>query len=75
MPKLLGIWKRDSQAVQKCAQAAEKAGYSVFGVQYDGECWSGPQAHVTYKKCGTSTRCVNGSGGTWAQDVYKIVSK
>ena len=75
MPKLLGNWRHDSQAVQKCALAAEKAGYSVFGVQYAGECWSGPQAHLTYKKYGSSTTCVNGSGGAWAQDVYQIVSK
>ena len=75
MPKLLGNWRHDSQAVQKCALAAEKAGYSVFGVQYAGECWSGPQAHLTYKKYGSSTRCVNGSGGAWAQDVYEIFSK
>ena len=75
MPKVLGTWRGDSKAVQKCALAAEKAGYSVFGVQHGGECWSGPQAHVTYKKYGTSTKCVNGKGGNWAQDVYAIVSK
>ncbi|XP_078342480.1 uncharacterized protein LOC144628280 isoform X1 [Oculina patagonica] len=70
MPIQLGNWRHDSQAVQKCALAAEKGGYSVFGVQNAGECWSGPQAHMTYKKYGSSTRCVNGTGGTWAQDVY-----
>ena len=53
----------------------KRAGYSVFGVQYAGECWSGPLAHVTYKKYGTATNCVNGTGGFWAQDVYRIVSK
>ena len=75
MPTLLGNWRHDSQAVQKCSLAAEKAGYSVFGVQYAGECWSGPQAHMTYKKYGASKRCAKGIGGTWAQDVYEIVSK
>ena len=75
MPKLLGKWRRDSEAVQKCALATEKAGYLFFGVQYAGECWSGPQAHMTYKKYGISNRCVNGRGGNWAQDVYEIVSK
>ncbi|XP_078355587.1 adhesion G-protein coupled receptor G6-like [Oculina patagonica] len=74
MPKLLGYWRHDSQAVQKCALAAEKARYSVFGVQNAGECWSGPQAHLTYKKYGSSTRCVNGIGGSWAQDVYTFVN-
>ena len=75
MPKLLGNWRHDSQAVQKCALAAEKAGYSVFGVQDAGQCWSGPQAHLTYKKYGSSTGCVNGTGGAWAQDVYEFVGK
>jgi len=75
MPKLLGNWRRDSKAVEKCALATKKAGYLFFGVQYAGECWSGPQAHMTYKKYGTSNRCVNGQGGNWAQDVYEIVSK
>ena len=51
------------------------AGYSFFGVQYAGECSSGPQAYMTYKKYGSSNRCVNGWGGDWAQNVYEIVSK
>ena len=75
MPRLLGNWRHDNKAVEKCAQATEKAGYLVFGVQYAGECWSGPQAHMTYRKYGTSKRCVNGWGGDWAQDVYEIISK
>ena len=75
MPEMLGKWRFDSSAIQRCAQAAKGAGYLVFGVQYAGECWSGPLAHVTYKKYGTSTKCVNGTGGAWAQDVYRIVSK
>jgi len=75
MPKLLGNWRHDSQAVEKCALDTEKAGYVFFGVQYAGECWLGPQAHMTYKRYGTSNRCVNGQGGNWVQDVYEIVSK
>ena len=75
MPEMLGNWRFDSNAIQRCAQAAKRAGYLVFGVQYGGECWSGPLARVTYKKYGTSTKCVRGTGGGWAQDVYRIVSK
>ena len=77
MPVMLGRWKNtNKEVVEKCAQLAENAGYSAFGVQYRGlECWSGPQAHITYSKYGTSSRCVNGIGGNWAQDVYMIVSK
>ena len=71
MPVNLG-----KKGVQKCAQAAENAEFSAFGVQYHGrECWSGPQAHMTYSKYGTSSRCFNGTGGDWAQDVYMFVSK
>lgn len=75
MPKLLGNWRHDSKAVQKCAQAAEQAGYSVFGVQYAGECWSGPLAHMTFSQYGTSSRCLKGTGTNWAQDVYMFFSK
>ena len=75
MPEELGNWRFDSNAIQRCAQAAKRAGYSVFGVQYAGECWSGPLAHVTYKKYGFATNCVNGTGGFWAQDVYRMFSK
>lgn len=74
MPKLLGNWRFDSKPVQKCSQAAEKAGYSAFGVQYAGECWSGPQAHMTFSKYGASSGCLKGTGASWAQDVY-IFSK
>ena len=75
MPEMLGNWRFDSNATQRCAQAAKRAGYLVFGVQYAGQCWSGPLAHVTCKKYGTSTNCVNGIGEAWAQDVYRIVTK
>ena len=75
MPKLIGYWRHDSKAIQKCARAAEQAGYFAFGVQYAGECWSGPQAHMKYSKYGVSTRCVNGTGGNWVQDVYAFFSK
>ena len=75
MPKNLGSWPNDNKLIQKCAQAAENAGYSTFGVQYAQECWSGPLAHMTYSKYGASNGCVNGTGGSWAQDVYMFVSK
>ena len=75
MPKFLGNWGSDSNAIQRCAQAAKRAGYLVFGVQYAGQCWSGPLAHVTYKKYGALTNCVNGTGWAWAQDVYRIFIK
>ena len=75
IPEVLGVWRLESNATQRCAQAAKRAGYLVFGVQDGGECWSGPLAQETYKKYGASTRCVGGTGWAWAQDVYRIVSK
>jgi len=43
----------------RCAEAAFKKGYKVIGTQFYGECWSGPQAHVTYDKYGRTDMCVN----------------
>ncbi|CAH3112291.1 unnamed protein product [Pocillopora meandrina] len=74
IPEVLGVWRLESNATQRCAQAAKRAGYLVFGVQDGGECWSGPLAQETYKKYGASTRCVGGTGWAWAQDVYRIVN-
>ena len=70
IPKSLGVWRNDNKLIEKCAQAAKQAGYSAFAVQFKSECWSGPLAHMTYSIYGTSSGCLNGVGGTWAQDVY-----
>lgn len=70
IPKSLGVWRNDSKVIEKCAQAAKQGGYSAFAVQFKSECWSGPLAHMTYSIYGTSSGCLNGVGGTWAQDVY-----
>lgn len=43
----------------RCAEAAFKKGYKVIGTQFYGECWSGPQAHVTFDKYGPTDMCVN----------------
>ena len=70
IPKSLGVWRNDNKLIEKCAQAAKQAGYSAFAIQFKSECWSGPLAHMTYSIYGTSSGCLNGVGGTWAQDVY-----
>ena len=45
----------------------------MFAVQYAQECFSGPDAADTYQKYGASDRCNDqGTGGTWAQHVYRI---
>ena len=42
-----------------CVAKVSQKGYSVFGLKFYGECWSGAQAHCTYRKFGRSTGCVN----------------
>ena len=39
-------------------------------MQYGGQCYSGPNAHLNYAKYGQSDQCVNGLGGYSANDVY-----
>lgn len=43
----------------RCAEAAMKKGYKYFGLQYWGECWSGPSPAVdqTYEKHGKGQAC------------------
>lgn len=43
--------------VCRCAEAAKKKGHNTFGVQYYGECWSGPDSEKTYNKVGVSKNC------------------
>ncbi|XP_048587809.1 EGF-containing fibulin-like extracellular matrix protein 1 [Nematostella vectensis] len=56
-----------------CFHYASSRDYSVFAMQYRTQCFTGPLAHVTYSKYGPSSACNNGTGGTWANDVYSIV--
>eukprot|EP00794_Sanderia_malayensis_P011708 gene11708-12929_t len=46
-----------NMVVKKCALAASRIGYNVFGIQHDGECWSGPNAISTYSRDGPSAGC------------------
>ena len=46
-----------------------------FGLQFYGECWSGPQAHLTYDEDGESKRCIDGVGMQSANFVYRLVFK
>lgn len=42
----------------RCAQKALTKGYRVFGLQFYGECWSGPFAEFNYTKDGKSDKCI-----------------
>ncbi|CAB4031205.1 Hypothetical predicted protein [Paramuricea clavata] len=43
----------------RCAKFAKEKGFSHFGLQFYGECWSGPTAGITYLKYGESAQCAN----------------
>lgn len=42
----------------KCAELTEAKGYTHFGLQFYGECWSGPSAESRYSMMGTSDKCI-----------------
>ena len=70
---LVGSYLQRAGAVRLCAEAAYRRGFQVFAVQNGGQCFSGPEAHVTYDKYGSSIGChENGRGGPWANEVYEI---
>jgi len=78
----LGCWKdtgkraissfRFKGTVAKCEEYARDHHYSVFAMQAGGECYTGPNAHATYKKYGHAKNCDHGKGGGWANDVYTV---
>ncbi|XP_065062702.1 A disintegrin and metalloproteinase with thrombospondin motifs 6-like isoform X2 [Rhopilema esculentum] len=59
--------------ISKCAKMASMRGYTIFGIQYHGECWSGPSAQLTYMEDGASSACVHGLGGINSYYVYSFV--
>ncbi|KAK3728437.1 hypothetical protein QZH41_009483 [Actinostola sp. cb2023] len=73
MVEKLGKWKA-GVAISKCGDESWRKGYEVFGVQYSGECWSAKNASSTYAMYGNSSKCENGTGGGWANDVYSFLA-
>ena len=39
-------------------QKARKKGYTMFSLQFYGECWSGPNAEIKYNKDGSADTCI-----------------
>ena len=60
-------------SVKECQERAVREGNTVFAVQDKKECFTHSNAENTYKNYGRSNRCLNGVGGPWSSDVYKIV--
>ena len=42
----------------RCAEKAKQKGYTVFGLQFYGECWSGPSAELNFNRDGGSDKCI-----------------
>ena len=62
-----------TRAIEKCALAARKRGFTMFAVQYGGQCMTGAKAEHTFNRYNESNDCkANGKGGTWANNVYII---
>ena len=43
--------------VLRCAEAVSKKSYTIFGLQFYGECWSGENVNQTYDRDGNSSQC------------------
>ncbi|XP_068721451.1 uromodulin-like [Montipora capricornis] len=65
-------WNNLNKTVEDCANEAKKKGFLYFGVQFYGECWSDPMAHLTYDKYGPSKQCSHGVGGPDMNFVYML---
>ena len=42
----------------ECAKRALQHNYTHFGLQFYGECWSGPNAATLYNRDGPSSSCI-----------------
>lgn len=74
MPAYLHADFSDPNIVKVCSQKASARGFSVFGVEAGGECFSDPNAGVTFEKHGQAPDedCVDGKGHNHRMSVYKF---
>ncbi|EDO26228.1 predicted protein, partial [Nematostella vectensis] len=68
----LGNFYGKSNVIAICYRLASRRGYKMFSVQNGGQCFSGGNAHATFRKYGKSSSCRHYKGGPWANDVYSI---
>lgn len=66
-------WNNLNKTIRACAEKVKEAGFIYFGLQFYGECWSGPKAHLTYNEDGESESCVFGVGKGRTNFVYRLV--
>ena len=70
-PLLAGEYRTRKQPISKCADVAKRLGFRIFAIQNGGQCFAGSD-DMGYKKYGQSEKCLNGVGGSLANDVYKL---
>lgn len=68
-------WYNHNKTIDACAEEAKKNGYLYFAIQFYGECWSGPMAHLTFDRDGPSTNCISGVGKARANFVYMLTGE
>ena len=62
--------------IRACASVAQQHGFRYFGIQDYGECWSGKNGDLSYKRHGKSYKCnglAHGVGEAWTNFVYRFV--
>lgn len=52
------VWFTPFSLACRCAERALQKGYNYFGLQFYGECWSGPFAEFNYSRAGVSDKCI-----------------
>lgn len=74
MPTLLHVDFSDPNVVKVCSQKASARGFSVFGVEAGGQCFSGVNAGLTFKKHGQAPDgdCIDGKGANHRMSVYEF---
>lgn len=62
--------------IRACASVTQQHGFRYFGIQDYGECWSGKNGDLSYKRHGKSYKCnglAHGVGLAWTNFVYRFV--
>ena len=65
-------WTNLDKIIYVCSDLAASKGYTYFGIQFWGECWSGPKADETFFKDGKSKDCAVGVGKAGSNFVYRL---
>ncbi|XP_065675319.1 latent-transforming growth factor beta-binding protein 2-like isoform X2 [Hydra vulgaris] len=61
----------ETNPLYNCYIQARNENYEIFSLQFNHQCWAGNG--ISYQMFGRSNKCnLNGRGGTWANEVYKV---